>query len=227
MKIKFISKYSNLINLIEKPFVNVQTVTVHYCKLGDQFSIFPQWFPNVRILKLIKIGEGSHWLDLPFHHLEHVQIIVNDGNEKYDFTKVEAARLLCASKQLKILEIYMPRGGMTLKTLLNIIKEKPAMKKLTLEMASYCPAAKPMEIQRLIDEHPLLVELSLKDFTFTVENALKLIRQLHSLEKFYFCLNNSSEYTRFASHLDDSRWEISSTALSNLISVNANKKEQC
>lgn len=209
LEIEFTIKPRLLINHFEKPFVNVQTVALHYCHLGDQFSLFSQWFPNVRVLKLFDIRMDNRWIDLPFHHLEHVRINVSNGNNCDGFTKNEAAHLLHSSLQLKSLEIRMPDGrqGMTLNTLLNIIEDKSAIEKLVLTMDRYCPTVKPMEIQRLINEHPLLIELDLKNVRFTIDNVLDLICRLNFLKTFFFQLNCPLEYTHCASRFNSDQWQ--------------------
>lgn len=200
-----------LINHFEKPFPNVQKVTVEDCHLGDQFPLFSQWFPNVRNLTLVDIVKDSRWLDSPFLHLEHVSVDVNNGWTLKNFTKAEISRLLDSCNQLNSLEIHMPRKrqGMTMNTLLNIIEGKPAMENLLLVM-EYCTVVKFNEIQRLINEHPQLVELDVENFVFTADNALNLIRQLNSLQLFYFQLNDPLEYESLSSRLNDDhhhQWE--------------------
>lgn len=216
LKIEFFDKIHEFsINGFEKPFVNVQTVALHDFYLDDQFSSLSQWFPNARTLKLFGIvHKDNRSIDLPlFHHLEHVRIEVHNGVKFWGpvcagFTKTETARLLTLSNQLKSLEICTSPNlqKMTMRSLLNIIEGKPAMEKLMLKMGLYRSAVKPMEMQRLINEYPMLIELHLENFKFTVENALNLIHQLKFLKTFHFQLNNRSEYTRFASQLDGDQW---------------------
>lgn len=209
LEIEFVIKPRLLINHFDKPFVNVHTVALHYCHLGEQFPLFSQWFPNAHTLKLFNLRMDNRWMDLPFQHLKHVRIDVSNGNNCDGFKKNEAAHLLHLCHQLKTLKIHMPQGrqGMTLNTLLSIIVEKPAIEKLVLMMDRYCPTVKPIEVQRLINEHPLLVELHLINIKFTIDNVLDLIRQLKFLKTFFFQLNDPLEYTRCATRFNSDQWQ--------------------
>lgn len=198
------------IHHFEKPFVNVRNVTVHYSYLGDQFPQLSEWFPNVRVLKLFKVRTEDHWTVSPFHHLEVVHIAISNGTDGYGFTKREAATLLQSSHQLRCVEIDTPSGrqGMTFNTLLNIVAGKSLIEELSLKMDKYSKVVKLSEVQRLINEHPLLVELYLPNYKFTVANLLLVIRQLNSLKKFYFQLNDVSEYEHFSTQFrSDGEWK--------------------
>lgn len=209
LEIEFVIKPRLLIKHFDKPFAKVQTVTFHYCHFGEQFPFVSQWFPNARVLKLFNNHMDDRWTELPFHHLEHVRIDVNNGNKRDGFTRNEAAHLLDSCDQLKRLEIHMPSGrqGMTLNTLLNMIDGKAAIEVLALMMDKYCAAAKSTEIQRLVNEHPQLVELDLKNIKFTIDHAIDLMRQLNSLKIFRFQFNDLSEYAQFISRLDGEQWQ--------------------
>lgn len=208
LELELVEKPRFLIKHFDKPFVNVRTVALHYCHLGEQFPLISQWFPNARTFKLHSILMDDRWIDLPFQHLERVRIDVNNGVKRNGFTRNEAAHLLRSCRQLKSLVVQMPSGrqGMALNTLLNIIEEKPALEVLALMMDKYCTTPKPTEIQRLINEHPLIVELDLMNFKFTIDNALDLLRQLNRLKTFCFQLTDPSEYLQIGTRLDGTQW---------------------
>lgn len=209
LELELIIKPRLLIKHFDKPFVKVQTVALHYCHLGEQFPSFRQWFPNARSLKQFNVLMDDRWVDEPFEHLEYVRIDVNNGLKRDGFTKTEAVQLLRSCRQLKSLEIHMPgRQGMNMPTLLNIIEEKLAIEVLALCMDRYCTTPKLTEIQRLINEHPLLVELHVKNFKFTIGSALAVIRQLNRLKTFYFQFNDPLESVQLANHLDGNQWKI-------------------
>lgn len=204
LKIGFGGKTFNVLikhKSFDKPFFKVHTLTVRDCDLYDDFKFFSQWFPNIRILNLQNILTGFRLSSLPLFNLEHACIDIGKS-----FTKIGAAYFLQSSCQLRSLDICTSHG-MTLNTLLNIIKEKPAMEKLKLIMDSYCPIAKPMEIQRLVIEHPRLIELNLKSIKFSIDSVLDLIRQLDCLKIFYFQLKDHFEYSSLKSRLDDNQWQ--------------------
>lgn len=207
---EFIMKSRMTIDHFDKPFVNVHTVAVHSCHFGDQFPLFSRWFPNVRSFKLHNLLLTDGWIDSPFHHLEDVRIDVkNTGHD--GFTKNETGHLLRSSHRLKRLKIclHIGRQGMTLNTLLNIIEDKPSIEMIFLLMSTYCWTVKSSELQRLVNEHPSLIEIDLRNYKFTVNNVLSLIGQLNFLQRFEFQLTNFSEYAHMVSRLDNG-WQSTS-----------------
>lgn len=202
-ELAFIEKPRMPIDHFVKPFVNVHTLAAHYCHYGEQMSSFSKWFPNLRTLKLFNVLMDDRWINPPFQHLEHVRIHLNN-NGRNGFTKSEAAQLVCSSHQLRQLKMYMPdRQGMTLNTLLNFIENKPSIEVLALIMNKYRWQVKLNEVQRIITEHPTLIELDVSNFKFIADHVLLLIRQLNFLRYFEFQLDVRSdiEYTQFVSTL--------------------------
>lgn len=62
-------------------------------------------------------------------------------------------------------------------------------------------------VQRITVEHPTLAELEVVSYEFTADDALALIDQLNSLERFRFQME-MSEYTNFVSRLDGGKWSV-------------------
>lgn len=210
VQIKFLYRSINHVMQLPKPFINVQRVTVCSGDLSDRFPLFPQWFPNIHSLVLLNVGMDDHCNEAPFHHLQHMQMDINNGknNRRNVFTKTEAAHLLQLNRQLDSLEIRMSgHQGMTMTTALNIIKDNPILSSLTVAMHSYSTEVKPSEIQRLASEHPTLVKLDVKVYKFTADTAIALIRQLNSLKQFHFQIDDPFEYNKFVSQLDN-QWYV-------------------
>lgn len=63
----------------------------------------------------------------------------------------------------------------------------------------------PLHIEQLVSEHPLLVELTLRGFTFLIGNAITLIHRFNSLKSFCFQIRNVESYNRLVLRLDN-RW---------------------
>lgn len=58
---------------------------VSYGDLGNQLALFPQWFPNMLKLKEVHVDDCR--IKIPFQHLLHLDIDVNNGTLCYGFTE--------------------------------------------------------------------------------------------------------------------------------------------
>lgn len=59
-----------------------------------------------------------------------------------------------------------------------------------------------LDIQRLVDEHPLLIELEISGLKFALNTVNLLIFQLNSLKQLRFPIEDRLEYDRLVSQLD-------------------------
>lgn len=90
--------------------------------------------------------------------------------------------------------------------LLDAIKDKQSITKLTTMTNNWTGRlVDSAMVKRLTNQHPALIELDLRGYQFTANDAIALIRQLHSLSDFRFSLQRS-EYSKFSSQLDDREW---------------------
>lgn len=194
MCISFVDRATDFTRNFGKPFANVQRVAVLNSCLGNKFVLFPQWFPNLRQLTLKNVMMDDRSIKLPLQHLQRLDIDVNNGTLSYGFTKKEAARLLRLCPRLSSLEIRMSADhGMTITTLLNMIKGNPLITKLMVRMDRFWTHAYQDEVQRLTDEHSNLIELELPNYRFTIDTISALIRNLAGLRTIHFGMKNTEE----------------------------------
>lgn len=178
--------------------------------MGNKFALFPQWFPNLQQLKLQHVLMDDRSIEMPLQHLQHLDIDVHNGTLSYGLTKKEAARLLQLCPLLNSLEIRMQANhGMTMSTLLNVIKDNPLITKLIVQMDRFWTDVDRCEVKRLTDEHANFVELELDNYRFTNETANSLILDLGNLRKIQFRMAKiEGEHERFLHELDH-QWQTS------------------
>lgn len=142
-----------------------------------------------------------------FPHLEHltIKICTNDNNDnrKKDFTLQDAMSLLHANRRLQDLAI-VAGGETTLDELLKTISKNTSF--LNLRMAARITDVRMIDLERLINEHPLIEGLDFSGYQFTADAVVMLIQQLNSLKKFHFEDNSRSEYDHLVNRLDE-KWQ--------------------
>lgn len=198
-------------NQFQKVFVNIRDVTIVDCDLGDKWSSFVRCFTNLRCLSLRDVRMVYRSIEKPFPSLERLRI---NGLDCGAITKLKiVADLLKGINQLECLEIgYQEdeRTSMSIVELLDLVKDNPSLSVLSV-FAVYGRATS-AEIERLISEHPALVELHLENSLFTPDQAIALISQLGSLKQFEFHTQVnyfSNERAEFADKLDNLGWDLS------------------
>lgn len=199
----------NPIKQFAKPFANVREVCTFDVDLGSQLSSFPTWFPNVSTLKLhsTRINRRCS-IEVPFTHLRHLYLDISpsDGN---GLTVNQATHLVSSNTQLNSLHLSVygqPR--LTPSALLNLIKNNQAITKLMVTLDESTVVIPAAHIERLVQEHPLLVEVSLKGFIFTAKHAITLTQRLNSLTCFCFEIKNTQDYDDCVRMLDQ-LWIVS------------------
>lgn len=189
----------------KKIFGKIEEISFVNCELGEKWASIIQWFPNLRRLNFDGVRMVYRSIEKPFRNLEHLSIkhLHCDG---FNTIKI-AADLLDGIKQLKSLEI--DESKMSIIELLDLIKDNPSITKL-----SACEAYGPVtstDVQRLISEHPSLIDLDLECYKFTPDDVIALTRQLGSLKQFEFYTQVnyfSNERSDFESQLDTGGWDI-------------------
>lgn len=198
--IVFQDKLNYPIEHFDKPFVNVQAVAVYHSELANQCRSFAQWFPNMRSLELRDVKMLDHTMKMPFRHLRDLQININGG--KCGLTKRMAARIFHLSPKLQHLKIRVfGRQGMALSTLLNIIEVNQHVCDLHVSMENHSMKVWSWDVERLVNEHPSLIELDLTGHTFKEDDALMVIQQLKLLQTFRFQLENARGYGDFVAQV--------------------------
>lgn len=85
------------------------------------------------------------------------------------------------------------------------MNQNPTVKKLTICGYNYVNISS-ANLMRIANERPALIELKLWLFRITPDDAAGFARQMKSLNKFQFQLNDRSEYDQLVNQLD-SEWK--------------------
>lgn len=185
---------NNVIGRARKPFVNVEYVCIRNGQLRNEF---PEWFPNVRQLKLHRPTVGQQFSDLSFQHLEHLELHSNNYFDSPRKCFAFTSRLLRLNLQLRSLYVHMVGLDYVniMSALLSIIKNHSLISKLTVDLSPWTvdgrSCVNSFELQRIVNEHPGLIELDLKGFKFKANGVITLVRQLKLLEKFRCRIDNN------------------------------------
>lgn len=169
------------IEQFRKVFAKIEDVSFVCCELGEKWPSFVQSFSNLRYLSLSHVHMDYRFVEKPFQNLEHLRInrIRCDG---INTIKI-AADLLDGIRQLKSLKIDT-QYKTSMATLLDLIKENNSIVKLTVLA---CPEpATSADVQRLVHQHPALIDLNLLNYKFTLNDVNTLINQHGSLKKLKF-----------------------------------------
>ena len=208
IEIGFRSKPNHSIEQFVKPFVNIENVNVDGGNFGKQLLSFIKWFPRMRYLEFRNVQVNHHFSAIHFQHLEHLTI---DDCNQIGLTFYDAKNLLQSNQQLKSIEIKTDLHKIPIGTWLVIIKDHKSLTKLSL-MRNEWSFVNSAVVQRLINEHPSLVELNMQNNMFTVNLVITLIERLKSLKMFSFNLYHwdirELESTLKECH---KRWSLNST----------------
>lgn len=210
LQIEFDRTPSSFKELFCKPFANVEFAAICYGGLEQEFSSFPEWFPNIRHLKLNQLELEQQYSGVHFKHLDRLD--VNLGFDYSELSEASAFSLLNANQQLRnlIISVDVQHCNEIMVTLLDIIKNNKLISTLTMRTGRNNPLVKRFQIQRIVNEHRNLTELDLDCCTFTANDAVWFIHRLYSLQKFIFCIYDPSEYQKFESKLGkNGKWMCS------------------
>lgn len=202
--ILFMNRPKISIDRFTQPFINVTDVCVSCCKLGKQLPHFAELFPNLQRLTLCHVRLSYGFERAPFQHLEH--FCVHTGS-KNGFRIHDATNLLRMNPQLQSLEIQCHGKKITLNSFLDVVKENQSLIKCIVNFQFAIISVHSSEVQRLINEHPSLIELGLAQYQFTADDVIALTQQLKSLTTFKFSMQNSSDLVELEARLDH-KWVI-------------------
>lgn len=208
--IVFQDKSNHPIYHFDKAFANIQTVAVYHSNLATQFRSFAKWFPNMRSLELRDVKMLDHTMKMPFENLQELRININGG--ACGLTKRMAARIFHLSPKLQHLTVRaFGRQGMALNILLNIIESNRNIHDLHVSMEKHTMKVQSWDVERLVNEHPSLIELNLTGHKFKADDVLMVIQQLKMLQKFSFQLENARVHGEFVAQVkkQHSQWKPS------------------
>lgn len=193
-----------------KPFRNVQRIQISDTNLKNQLSNFMNLFPNLHHLEMTDIKMDKNSFAICFPHLNHLTLKVHAFNGTFEnkFTTKNASRFLRANRQLQSLDIFSSEK-ITFSELLKIIHNNSAL--LKLQMSGEDTDTNVFDVEKLVNEHPLIEEIYLPNCIFTVDNAIKLIGQLNALKEFEIQFRLGYDHDKFVQHLGD-KWQHSVTS---------------
>lgn len=182
------------IDFFDKPLVGVKSIGVCYGHLGHQFASFPAWFPNVSRLSLFRAKMDDRYSAVFFQLLDHLYF---QFNRRLGLSETNACNLLIANRHIKSLfiDVESQLHVTLLNKILNMIEYHSMVSKLTVRTSEWdlpkdgplpYPHVNVLDIQRLVDEHPGLVELDLNFCKFTANDVLRMAQKLKSLMEFRF-----------------------------------------
>lgn len=181
----------------ERPLANVVSVNIFGSHVGKMFRSMTDWFPNLRSLHLSKIHLIHRFANTSFPHLENLHIF---GNFPVD----HLAAFLPMNRQLRSVNFSSALASkLSITRLLDIIRVNTAIEILIIRLLSFTDQKiSPIEIHRIVDEHPTLIELDLLFSLFQADDVIDVLRQLKSLKKLNFQMT-TAEYEKLQSNLDD------------------------
>lgn len=201
----------------QKVFVNIKRVGFWSCDLGNQWPSFVNLFPNLSHLSFAfgKFDGSSVHIDYrlvekPFPNLEYLYFENVRGNRSARIKFL--GDLLAGTSQLKTLVIrdifYDLEDYVPITEYLDLIKDHSSITEI--RYSNGYESATSAEIQRIINEHPALVELNMGQTIVTPNDVIALTRQLGSLKKFTFGtdINHScTEWSDLKSKIRN-EWEL-------------------
>lgn len=185
------------------PFIKVECIEISSVDLNISLPLFTEWFPYLRQLELTGVRIDRNFVEALFPNLKHLKIDLNRYNCT-DFAIESIANLLSINQQLTTIIINM--SIRTLTTLSNMIHQNSMISQIIMPIGSNCFDISAVELMKFANEHPFLVKFELPEFQFSTENVITCIRQLKSLQRFRFTLDDRNEIENLMTELD-SEWE--------------------
>lgn len=171
----------NSIPRFEKPLNSVTSITVQDSDLGKQLLSFAESCPNVCNLVLYDVCLDRNFNAASFKQLQHLTICAAFCSSR-SVLITAYTELLHKNSQLESIELETSYiGGM--ETWVQMIKNNKAITKLIVTSRSIQCLVYLSQVQRLVNEHPSFIELDLRRYDFTVDNAVAMIQQLSALKK--------------------------------------------
>lgn len=198
--------------LFTKPFKNVEVLDLYNTiSIRNELPNLVKWFPKLRHLKLDHVFNNRSPFGVRFPTLEEVTLFVH-GNYLHELlehqaiidmnvpsiqttlTTENAMDFLHANPQLCRVTFEAWRLELTLTTLLNMMSKNSSL--LALHVHGKSTFVTMDETKRLTSEHRSIVDLDLKDYVFTSDSVIHIIRQLNSLRNISVRMQNLVEYVR-------------------------------
>lgn len=180
-----------------KPFKNVESVEIACDLTGETWSNFANWFPNMLHLDVNPCYEwDTATMKVRFPHLEHLFISVVETDEHNE----KVMKIIESNPQLQSLHICT-YFEMPFNTFLTKIHANTSITKLRVyETNAY--DVETSELERLMAEHPLIVELDLAEHRLTADEAINFIRQMKALKRIVFDVHGRSDCDRIMKELE-------------------------
>lgn len=198
------------VEVFTKPFVNVESVCILNAGLETNVSKLVEWFPNMRRLRLASIHLEDVVCPASFRHLEDLYIEISNRDQRYGFSNRTATDFVRQNPQLRIITIrILDRLGISFRTLSNIVASNTSITKMALEAASNCKIRRvnATQLTQFSIAHPLLNELEILRFKITPFDIVNFVRQLNSLNTFYFMLEDVSGSEHLLRELSN-QWQL-------------------
>lgn len=198
-----------------KPFRMVRQMRLIDTDVETGLSNFGKWFPSLCHLEMNLVSIDGAMTAVPtLPLLEHLTLKINnhagDDNWEWNFTVQNAIELLRSNRQLRSLDIDMPkRETITIHRLLDIINHNPSISKLAMSDGHQYEYehVNVDELSRFVSERPLLEEIDLPRHRFTLDNVCFCIRHLKLLKKFRFQMTYLAEYDQLTQTLSGN-WQV-------------------
>lgn len=189
------------------PFRNVEKLAISEVNLRKQLRDLMKLFPNLRHLEMTDIQIDENAFAVCFPRLNHLTLKVDasDGCLENEFTAKNSSQFLRANRQLQSLDLFS-FNRITFNELLDMISKNALL--LKLQMSGEHTEANAADVEKFVNEHPLIEELYLPDCVLTVDNATKLISRLSALKEFEIQFRLGYEHDKFVNQLGN-KWQHS------------------
>lgn len=176
-------------------------------------------FRNIHRLEFDSVVIDETAIEATFPHLTDLIFKFNDNHPGYMIVE-NVKKFLHANQRLRNFELTTAYEIIPLNMLLHIIGENTSILKLKLCMKYSFTDVYAVELNRFIQEHPLVEELFFKDYRFSNNDAIMFIRQLNSLKTFQFQVEKQTErqLNRLLRQLD-SKWQHTITKRHSYITI--------
>lgn len=196
--------------IFQKPFVNVEKVCILNADLETNLSNLVEWFPNVRRLILTSIRLEDVVCPAKFGHLVDLYIEISNREQRNGFSNQTATDFVRQNPQLQIITIrILDRQGIPFNAFSNIVANNALITKAALEVGSNgsIRQVNGHQLTQFAIAHPLLNELEILRFKITPSDIVDFVRQLNSLNTFYFMIANVSGCAHLLRELSN-QWQL-------------------
>lgn len=205
--ITFHSAAESFKQYLQKPYANVKSIYMTKSRLVKHLSQFDSWFPNVQRLELVFNAFDPKFADVHFPNLQELRLfLISQYRFRGNLLKY-MTHLLQKNPHIKCLEIDIEAQPAT-KDLLNIenflasIKMNSAITALRTTYGFGFHTIHSSDLFELARTLPLLMEIDLKPYRFSVEEVICFICQQKLLRYFRFTIDKPSKFNYLRTRLD-------------------------